>query len=141
MNWCLADDEVEVLDGTKGKVEGLVVMCSTAPSPRGLNVLCVSPHGPLPAGSASSRAVSLLFRSRLEVSRVSKLHMFVLFQNLTALRSRHDLLQYSSYSEVKAAAAQYQEAKGQFFKALREMGYGNWISKPQEEKSFNLAAN
>lgn len=101
VNWCLADDEVEVLDGTKGKVEG----------------------------------------SRLEVSRVSKLHMFVLFQNLTALRSRHDLLQYSSYSEVKAAAAQYQEAKGQFFKALREMGYGNWISKPQEEKSFNLAAN
>ncbi|XP_071970617.1 double-stranded RNA-specific adenosine deaminase [Engystomops pustulosus] len=101
VNWCLADDEVEVLDGTKGKVEGC----------------------------------------RLEVSRVSKLHMFVLFQNLCALRGRQDLLQYSSYSDIKAAAALYQQAKGQFFKALQEMGYGSWISKPQEEKSFNLATN
>ncbi|XP_069805488.1 double-stranded RNA-specific adenosine deaminase isoform X4 [Dendropsophus ebraccatus] len=101
VNWCLADEEVEVLDGTKGKVEG----------------------------------------SRLEVSRVSKLHMFVLFQNLCVLRNRQDLLPYTTYSEVKAAASYYQEAKGQFFKALQAMGYGNWISKPQEEKSFNLATN
>ncbi|XP_075139424.1 double-stranded RNA-specific adenosine deaminase [Leptodactylus fuscus] len=101
VNWCLADDEVEVLDGTKGKVEGC----------------------------------------RLEVSRVSKLHMFVLFQNLCVLRGRQEFLQYTSYSDIKAAATPYQRAKGQFFKALREMGYGNWISKPQEEKSFNLATN
>ncbi|XP_077116699.1 double-stranded RNA-specific adenosine deaminase isoform X3 [Ranitomeya variabilis] len=101
VNWCLADEEVEVLDGTKGKVEG----------------------------------------SRLEVSRVSKLHMFVLFQKLSDLRGRRDLLLYSSYSDIKAAATQYQQAKGQFFKALREMSYGSWISKPQEEKSFNLATN
>ncbi|XP_066464878.1 double-stranded RNA-specific adenosine deaminase [Eleutherodactylus coqui] len=101
VNWCLADEEVEVLDGTKGKVEGC----------------------------------------RLEVSRVSKLHMFVLFQNLCDLRNRRELLQYTSYNDIKAAAVQYQQAKGQFFRALRDMGYGNWISKPQEEKSFNLATN
>ncbi|KAM4014623.1 double-stranded RNA-specific adenosine deaminase [Anomaloglossus baeobatrachus] len=101
VNWCLADDEVEVLDGTKGKVEG----------------------------------------SRLEVSRVSKLHMFVLFQKLSDLRGRSDLLLHSSYSDIKAAAVQYQEAKGLFFKALQDMSYGSWISKPQEEKSFNLATN
>ncbi|XP_056402556.1 double-stranded RNA-specific adenosine deaminase isoform X2 [Hyla sarda] len=101
VNWCLADDEVEVLDGTKGKTEG----------------------------------------ARVEVSRVSKLHMYVLYQNLCALRGRNDLLQYTTYSDIKAAAAPYQQAKGQFFKALGEMGYGNWICKPQEEKSFNLATN
>ncbi|XP_018087389.1 adenosine deaminase, RNA-specific S homeolog isoform X1 [Xenopus laevis] len=99
VNWCLADEEAEVLDGTKGKVEG----------------------------------------SKLEISRVSKLHMFTLFQELCLLRGRHDLLALSSYSDVKATAASYQTAKGQFFKALQEMGYGNWISKPQEEKCFSLS--
>ncbi|XP_075048875.1 double-stranded RNA-specific adenosine deaminase isoform X2 [Mixophyes fleayi] len=99
VNWCLADEEVEVLDGTKGKVEG----------------------------------------GKLDVSRVAKLHMFVLFQKLCTMRGRQDLLQ-SSYSDIKAAATTYREAKGLFFKALQEMGYGSWISKPQEEKSFNLGA-
>ncbi|KAM4690857.1 double-stranded RNA-specific adenosine deaminase [Rhinophrynus dorsalis] len=98
VNWCLADEEVEVLDGTKGKVEGV----------------------------------------KLEVSRVSKLHMFALFQELCSRRNRDDLLKFSSYSDIKAAAIPYQDAKGQFLRALQQMGYGNWISKPQEEKSFNL---
>ncbi|XP_063802914.1 double-stranded RNA-specific adenosine deaminase [Pseudophryne corroboree] len=98
VNWCSADDEVEVLDGTKGKVEG----------------------------------------GRLEVSRVSKLHMFVLFQKLCTMRGRQELLQCTSYSDIKAAATTYRQAKGLFMKALQEMGYGSWISKPQEEKSFNL---
>ncbi|KAE8588794.1 hypothetical protein XENTR_v10022744 [Xenopus tropicalis] len=99
VNWCLADEEVEVLDGTKGKVEGV----------------------------------------KLEISRVSKLHMFTLFQQLSVLRGRHDLLALGSYSDVKATAATYQTAKGQLFRALQEMGYGNWISKPQEEKCFSLS--
>ncbi|XP_040266870.1 double-stranded RNA-specific adenosine deaminase isoform X2 [Bufo bufo] len=101
VNWCLADEEVEVLDGTKGKVEG----------------------------------------SRQEVSRVSKLHMFVFFQNLCVLRGRQELLCHTSYSDIKAASIPYQQAKGLFFKALQEMGYGSWISKPQEEKNFTLPTN
>ncbi|CAH2327300.1 double-stranded RNA-specific adenosine deaminase isoform X1 [Pelobates cultripes] len=101
VNWCLADEEVEVLDGTKGKVEG----------------------------------------TKMDISRVSKLHMFNLFQELCKRREREDLLTCSSYSDIKNAAQVYQEAKGQFFKALQSMGYGNWISKPQEEKSFTLTGN
>lgn len=100
VNWCLADEEVEVLDGTKGKVEG----------------------------------------GKLDVSRVSKHHMFTLFQKLCSARDRQDLLEFTTYSDVKAAASSYQSVKGLFFRALRDMGYGNWISKPQEEKSFNLSA-
>ncbi|OCT69489.1 hypothetical protein XELAEV_18040800mg [Xenopus laevis] len=99
VNWCLADEEAEVLDGTKGKVEG----------------------------------------AKLEISRVSKLHMFTLFQELCLLRGRHDLLALSSYSDVKATVGTYQTARGQFFRALEQMGYGNWISKPQEEKCFSLS--
>ncbi|KAG8431686.1 hypothetical protein GDO86_020465 [Hymenochirus boettgeri] len=99
VNWCSADEEVEVLDGTKGKVEG----------------------------------------AKLDISRVSKLHMFTLFQELCFLRGRTDLLTFSSYTDVKVAASSYQTAKGQFFKALHDMGYGNWISKPQEEKCFSLS--
>ncbi|XP_068108379.1 double-stranded RNA-specific adenosine deaminase isoform X1 [Hyperolius riggenbachi] len=98
VNWCLADEEVEVLDGTKGKVDG----------------------------------------GKLDVSRVSKLQMFELFQKLCTLRSRQDLLSHSSYNEIKASATTYLSAKGLFLKALGDMGYGNWISKPQEEKSFSL---
>lgn len=29
-------------------------------------------------------------------------------------------------------------AKNYFKKGLRDMGYGNWVSKPQEEKNFYL---
>ncbi|KAM8921523.1 double-stranded RNA-specific adenosine deaminase [Pelodytes ibericus] len=98
VNWSLPDEEVEVLDGTKGKVEG----------------------------------------AKLEVSRVSKLHMFTLFQELCRQRNREELLKFSTYSDIKVAARVYQEARGLFFKTLENMGYGNWISKPQEEKSFSL---
>ncbi|KAM5129887.1 double-stranded RNA-specific adenosine deaminase isoform 2-T2 [Mantella aurantiaca] len=100
VNWCLADEEVEVLDGTKGKVEG----------------------------------------GRLDISRVSKQHMFSLYQELCSARGRQDLQAFTSYSDIKAAATTYQSVKGLFFRALGEMGYGSWISKPQEEKNFNLAA-
>ncbi|XP_067328378.1 double-stranded RNA-specific adenosine deaminase isoform X2 [Anolis sagrei] len=100
VNWALPDDtDVEVLDGTKGKVDG----------------------------------------PKLEVSRVSKRHLFALFQSLCAKADRQDLQTLSSYSEAKEAAQAYQSAKGQFFWALQEMGYGSWICKPQEEKAFGLA--
>ncbi|XP_030042269.1 double-stranded RNA-specific adenosine deaminase isoform X3 [Microcaecilia unicolor] len=100
VNWCLADDvSVEVLDGTKGKIDG----------------------------------------PKLDVSRVSKLNMFTLFKELCEKTSRQDLLEYATYSEVKQAAMDYQAAKEHFFKAVEAMGYGSWICKPQEEKSFSLA--
>ncbi|KAM9294601.1 double-stranded RNA-specific adenosine deaminase [Gastrophryne carolinensis] len=98
VNWCTADEEVEILDGTKGKVEG----------------------------------------GKLETSRVSKLHMFTLFQKLCTMHGRQDLLNHGSYSELKDAATDYQTAKELFLTSLNDMGYGNWISKPQEEKSFTL---
>ncbi|NWI89793.1 DSRAD deaminase, partial [Pitta sordida] len=97
VNWCLADEsEVEILDGTKGKVDG----------------------------------------PKLEVSRVSKRKMFALFQQLCAKNSRQDLLSFPVYSEAKGAATEYQAAKQCFFSTLRELGYGSWIRKPQEEENF-----
>ncbi|XP_060109479.1 double-stranded RNA-specific adenosine deaminase [Heteronotia binoei] len=100
VNWSLPDDtDVEVLDGTKGKVDG----------------------------------------PKLDVSRVSKRNLFLLFQELCAKTERKSLQQLTVYSEAKEAAAAYQSAKQSFFWALQEMGYGSWICKPQEEKTFSAA--
>ncbi|XP_054850593.1 double-stranded RNA-specific adenosine deaminase isoform X2 [Eublepharis macularius] len=97
VNWSLPDDtDVEVLDGTKGKVDG----------------------------------------PKLDVSRVSKRNLFVLFQELCAKMDRKALQNLTVYSEAKDAAFTYQGAKRSFFWALQEMGYGSWICKPQEEKTF-----
>ncbi|KAL8184541.1 UNVERIFIED_CONTAM: hypothetical protein K2H54_019843 [Gekko kuhli] len=100
VNWCLPDDaDVEVLDGTKGKIDG----------------------------------------PKLDVSRVSKRNLFLLFQELCAKMDHKELQKLTVYSEAKEAAAAYQSAKRSFFWALQEMGYGSWICKPQEEKAFGLA--
>ncbi|XP_029435328.1 double-stranded RNA-specific adenosine deaminase isoform X2 [Rhinatrema bivittatum] len=100
VNWCFADDvTVEVLDGTKGKIDG----------------------------------------PKLDVSRLSKQSIFALFRGLCEYTGRRDLLEHATYSDVKQAALDYQTAKERFFKAVEEMGYGSWICKPQEEKSFSLA--
>ncbi|KAM9488061.1 double-stranded RNA-specific adenosine deaminase [Clarias gariepinus] len=97
VNWSLPDQlKVEVLDGTKGKVD----------SPK------------------------------MEVSRVSKSNMFRLFRDVCRRAGRSDLLTLTSYSHAKMAATPFQRAKEQFFKALGQLGYGTWIGRPQEEKSF-----
>lgn len=70
------------------------------------------------------------------MSRVAKSNMFRLFRDLCRRAGRPDLLALSSYSHAKMAARSFQLAKEQFFKALEQQGYGSWISKPQEEKSF-----
>ncbi|XP_077177926.1 double-stranded RNA-specific adenosine deaminase isoform X2 [Paroedura picta] len=99
VNWCLPDDtDVEVLDGTKGKVDG----------------------------------------PKLDVSRVSKRNLFLLFHELCAKTGREGLQKLTVYSEAKEAATAYQRAKQSFFWAVEEMGYGSWICKPQEEKAFSL---
>ncbi|XP_039219232.1 double-stranded RNA-specific adenosine deaminase isoform X1 [Crotalus tigris] len=99
INWCLPDSSnVEVLDGTKGKVDG----------------------------------------PKLDMSRVSKQNLFVLFRLLCAKMGREDLQNFTVYSEAKGSAVPYQSAKQQFFWGLQEMGYGSWICKPQEEKTFVL---
>ncbi|XP_051055361.1 double-stranded RNA-specific adenosine deaminase isoform X2 [Phodopus roborovskii] len=72
-----------------------------------------------------------------ELSRVSKKNIFLQFKKLCSFRARRDLLQLS-YGEAKKAARDYELAKNYFKKSLRDMGYGNWISKPQEEKNFYL---
>ncbi|KAL4636157.1 double-stranded RNA-specific adenosine deaminase-like [Arapaima gigas] len=100
VNWSLADHTtVEVLDGTKGKVDG----------------------------------------PKLDVSRVSKSNMFRFFRALCQLRGRSDLLALSSYAHAKMAATAFQTAKARFFQALSMHGYGAWISKPLEEKSFEAS--
>ncbi|XP_037681789.1 double-stranded RNA-specific adenosine deaminase isoform X4 [Choloepus didactylus] len=71
-----------------------------------------------------------------ELSRVSKKNIFLLFKKLCSFRYRKDLLRLS-YGEAKKAAHDYETAKNYFKKSLKDMGYGNWISKPQEEKNFD----
>ncbi|XP_075418644.1 double-stranded RNA-specific adenosine deaminase isoform X4 [Tenrec ecaudatus] len=72
-----------------------------------------------------------------ELSRVSKKNIFLQFKKLCSFHHRRDLLKLS-YGEAKRAAREYETAKNYFKKSLKDMGYGNWISKPQEEKNFYL---
>ncbi|XP_019948838.2 double-stranded RNA-specific adenosine deaminase [Paralichthys olivaceus] len=97
VNWSFPDQHsVEVLDGTKGKLDG----------------------------------------NKQSVSRVSKSNLFCLFRSLCQRCGRTDLLSLSSYAHAKIAAMSFQLAKQQFFQGLGVHGYGAWISKPLEEKSF-----
>ncbi|XP_061632708.1 double-stranded RNA-specific adenosine deaminase [Phyllopteryx taeniolatus] len=97
VNWSLPDHtSVEVLDGTKGKLDG----------------------------------------NKLAVSRVSKSNLFCLFRTLCQRCGRTDLLSMHSYAQAKLAASSFQLAKHRFFQALGDHGYGAWIGKPMEEKSF-----
>uniref|UniRef100_UPI0037E82824 double-stranded RNA-specific adenosine deaminase isoform X2 n=1 Tax=Semicossyphus pulcher TaxID=241346 RepID=UPI0037E82824 len=97
VNWSFPDQHsVEVLDGTKGKLDG----------------------------------------NKLSVSRVSKSNLFTLFRSLCQRCGRTDLLTLPSYSHAKMSAMSFQLAKQQFFRALSVHGYGAWIGKPLEEKSF-----
>nr|XP_057940816.1 double-stranded RNA-specific adenosine deaminase [Doryrhamphus excisus]XP_057940817.1 double-stranded RNA-specific adenosine deaminase [Doryrhamphus excisus]XP_057940818.1 double-stranded RNA-specific adenosine deaminase [Doryrhamphus excisus] len=99
VNWSLPDQTcVEVLDGTKGKLDG----------------------------------------NKLAVSRVSKSNLFCLFRSLCQRCGRTDLLSMPSYSQAKMAATSFQLAKQRFFQALGDHGYGAWIGKPLEEKSFEV---
>ncbi|KAI3361058.1 hypothetical protein L3Q82_013260 [Scortum barcoo] len=99
VNWSFPDQHsVEVLDGTKGKLDG----------------------------------------NKLSVSRVSKSNLFDLFHTLCQQCGRTDLLSLPSYSQAKMSAMSFQLAKQQFFRALTVHGYGAWIGKPLEEKSFEL---
>ncbi|XP_068179352.1 double-stranded RNA-specific adenosine deaminase isoform X2 [Antennarius striatus] len=97
VNWSFPDlHSVEVLDGTKGKLDG----------------------------------------NNLSVSRVSKSNLFGLFHSLCQRCGRTDLLSLPSYSQAKLSALTFQLVKQQFFEALSVHGYGAWIGKPLEEKSF-----
>lgn len=100
VNWSYPDQlSVEVLDGTKGKLDG----------------------------------------HKLDVSRVSKSNLFRLFRSLCQRCGRTDLLSLPSYAQAKMSALSFQLAKQQFFQALNVHGYGAWIGKPLEEKSFEVA--
>ncbi|XP_037640424.1 double-stranded RNA-specific adenosine deaminase isoform X2 [Sebastes umbrosus] len=97
VNWSFPDQHsVEVLDGTKGKLDG----------------------------------------NKMSVSRVSKSNLFCLFRSLCQRCGRTDLLNLPSYAQAKMSAQSFQLAKQQFFRALSGHGYGAWIGKPLEEKSF-----
>ncbi|CAB1457153.1 unnamed protein product [Pleuronectes platessa] len=99
VNWSFQDQHsVEVLDGTKGKLDG----------------------------------------NKHSISRVSKSNLFFVFRSLCQRCGRTDLLALPSYSHAKMAAMSFQLAKHQFFEGLGVHGYGAWISKPLEEKSFEV---
>uniref|UniRef100_A0A672FSQ4 Adenosine deaminase RNA specific n=1 Tax=Salarias fasciatus TaxID=181472 RepID=A0A672FSQ4_SALFA len=74
--------------------------------------------------------------NKLAVSRVSKSHLFGLFRALCQRCGRSDLLSLPSYAQAKTSALSFQAVKQQFFEALNVHGYGAWIGKPLEEKSF-----
>ncbi|KAK2844617.1 hypothetical protein Q5P01_011276 [Channa striata] len=74
--------------------------------------------------------------NKLGVSRVSKSNLFCLFRCLCQRSGRTDLLCLPSYAQAKMSAQSFQLAKQQFFQALSSHGYGAWIGKPLEEKSF-----
>lgn len=100
VNWSFPDQHnVEVLDGTKGKLDG----------------------------------------NKQAMSRVSKSNLFCLFRSLCQRCDRTDLLGLSSYAQAKTAAMPFQLAKQRFFEALCVHGYGAWIGKPLEEKSFEAS--
>uniref|UniRef100_A0A8B9JIF0 Adenosine deaminase RNA specific n=1 Tax=Astyanax mexicanus TaxID=7994 RepID=A0A8B9JIF0_ASTMX len=102
VNWSLPDKlSVEVLDGTKGKVDS----------------------------------------AKLEVSRVSKSNLYRLFREVCRRSGRADLLALPSYAHAKMGATSFQQAKALFFQALGQQGYGAWIGKPLEEKSFEAGEN
>lgn len=67
---------------------------------------------------------------------MSKSNLFDLFHSLCHRCGRTDLLSLPSYSQAKMSAMSFQLAKQQFFRALSVHGYGAWIGKPLEEKSF-----
>lgn len=70
------------------------------------------------------------------MSRVSKSNLFSLFRSLCQRCGRGDLLSLPSYAQAKILAVSFQHAKQQFFQTLSSYGYGAWIGKPLEEKSF-----
>ncbi|KAF7663033.1 hypothetical protein LDENG_00220350 [Lucifuga dentata] len=74
--------------------------------------------------------------NKLGVSRVSKSNLFYLFRALCQQCGRNDLLSLHSYAQAKRSAMLFQLAKQHFFQALGVHGYGAWIGKPLEEKSF-----
>ncbi|KAM9403676.1 double-stranded RNA-specific adenosine deaminase isoform 1-T4 [Salvelinus alpinus] len=125
VNWSQPDHiTVEVLDGTKGKLDGYAPRTTTRTRPSDL----IHPH---PDSSTSPK---------LDVSRVSKSNIFRQFRSLCQQCGRQDLLALPSYAQAKMAAMSFQVAKQQFFDALGSHGYGAWIGKPLEEKSFDEAA-
>lgn len=67
---------------------------------------------------------------------MTKSNLFALFRTACQRCGRADLLSLPSYSQAKMAALSFQLAKQQFFQALAAHGYGTWIGKPLEEKSF-----
>ena len=73
------------------------------------------------------------------MSRVSKSNLFRQFRLVCELCGRQDLLALPSYSQAKVSALTFQLAKQNFFQALHVHGYGAWIGKPLEEKSFESA--
>jgi len=64
--------------------------------------------------------------------------MFIQFKQLCARFVRQDLLNIQTYTEAKLAAQEFVAAKEVMLKRFKDNGYGPWVSKPIEEKMFDL---
>uniref|UniRef100_A0A8C4Q2G3 Double-stranded RNA-specific adenosine deaminase n=1 Tax=Eptatretus burgeri TaxID=7764 RepID=A0A8C4Q2G3_EPTBU len=99
--WTMGDTEVEVLDGTTGKVVNMYRF--------------------------------------IEIPQLSKKSLSKQFIAVCHHFARQDLLSIKTYADAKAAARPYQAAKTHMFNCLEELGYGTWLSKPEEEDQFELS--
>jgi len=71
-------------------------------------------------------------------SRLSKRSLFERFLNVSQQLMKEPFSRPARYSEVKALAVDYQEAKGQVTAALVKAGCGHWVDKPVEQDQFSL---
>jgi len=71
-------------------------------------------------------------------SRLSKRSLFERFLNVSQQLMKEPFSRPARYSEVKALAVDYQEAKGQVTAALVKAGCGHWVEKPVEQDQFSL---
>lgn len=71
-------------------------------------------------------------------SRLSKRSLFERFLKVSQQLIKEPFSRPARYSEVKALAIDYQEAKGQVTVALVKSGCGHWVEKPVEQDQFSL---
>uniref|UniRef100_UPI00358F6A76 double-stranded RNA-specific adenosine deaminase-like isoform X2 n=1 Tax=Myxine glutinosa TaxID=7769 RepID=UPI00358F6A76 len=74
----------------------------------------------------------------VEIPQLSKKSLSKQFITVCHHFACQDLLTIKTYADAKAAARPYQAAKTHMFMHLKELGYGTWLSKPEEEDQFDL---
>ena len=79
-----------------------------------------------------------LLPSPTPLSRISKASLFSLFVTLCK-NSDCDEVDTTTYSDVKRAALEYQQAKSTLFRCFQKKGYACWMKKPEEQEQFTTS--